>query len=66
MWSLVPGNGYELQSRSDELGAGGRLEFPVKNRCYNWLLALKGDREGNGSPEIRTQDQSVKSRMLYR
>jgi hypothetical protein len=31
-----------------------------------WALALNPSSDVNGSPEIRTQDQSVKSRVLYR
>jgi len=61
VWSLVRGNGYELQSRSDGLGAGGRLEFPVKNRCYNWLLALKADREGMGRLRFELRTNRLKA-----
>jgi hypothetical protein len=31
-----------------------------------WELEPKTSCDKNGSPEIRTQDQSVKSRVLYR
>ena len=49
---------------STELKPGARQQ-PEINLC-NRKTATAGMQKTYGSPEIRTQDQSVKSRMLYR
>ncbi len=43
-----------------------KSEKTIKIACQTWDLTHNQGCDWNGSPEIRTQDQSVKSRVLYR